>query len=60
MTSGMATTLRRSALIFSMMGSGVPAGAISTIHPLDTTPGTVSSMAGRSGRLGNRLGEATR
>src|SRR3954465_10261805 len=27
--------------------SGVPAGAISTIHPLDTTPGTVSSMVGR-------------
>ena len=36
----MATTLRRSALTFWMIGAGVPAGAISTIHPLDTTPGT--------------------
>ena len=58
-TSGMATTLRRSALTFWMIASGTPAGAISTIQPLDTTPGTVSLIAGRSGRLGRRLIAAT-
>ena len=42
-----------------MIASGTPAGAISTIQPLDTTPGTVSSMVGRSGTLGRRFVEAT-
>ena len=54
----MATTLRRSALTFWMIASGTPVGAISTIQPLDTTPGTVSLIAGRFGRLGSRFGDA--
>ena len=47
--------LRRSALIFWTMLSGVPAGAINISQPLDTTPGTVSSMVGRSGIFGSAL-----
>ena len=51
--------MRRSALSFWMIASGTPAGAISTIQPLDTTPGTVSLIAGRFGTLGRRFSAAT-
>ena len=42
----------------SVRAMGNMIGAISTIQPLDTTPGTVSLIAGRLGRFATRLVEA--
>ena len=42
------------------MSAGMPAGATSTNQPSMVTPGTVSFMVGRSGRIGKRLVELTR
>ena len=48
-----------SALIFSMIGCGVPIGAISGNQPIAVNPGTVSPTVGTPGNSDTRSADAT-